>query len=605
MDFAVIGNCKSAALIDSEGTINWLCLPDFDSASIFGSILDDKKGGSFSITATRTFQIRQRYVPNTNISETTFSGHFGVFQVLDFMPRYKEEKGVYHCPPEVIRYIKVISGAPRIKLNYNPRLIYGKNETKTFQERKYIKSTVSNDAYESIYLYTNADLNDVIEGNEITLKDDIYFSLSYHQKLLPLSLERVQLDYERTKVYWLDWIQRTLDFKSYVDEVRRSALVLKLLAFQESGAILAAVTTSLPETIGEERNWDYRFCWIRDASMILRVLTKIGHFNVARNFFYYLMRVIPYKSDKVQIMYGIRGRKDLTEKTLDWLEGYKGSKPVRIGNAASIQKQNDIYGVLLDAIYRYIETFKSDVTTIERLWTITRSLIRTVESSWREPDMGIWEFRGNTAHFVYSKVLCWVALDRGIKIATELQNIESYPEWETLRDEIKADVLKNGWNEKIGAFTQSYGSEYVDAANLLIADFGFIEPDDPKYISTVEVTKRELCKGGLMYRYKNKDDFGIPSSSFTVCSFWMVKALWSIGKQTEAKLMFNKLLTYRNHLGLMSEDLNFKTKEMLGNFPQGYSHLALIDCALSLCEGDFREESQLVDFIQNLERVEE
>ena len=605
MEFAVIGNCKSAALIDAVGTINWLCLPDFDSASIFGSILDEERGGFFKITVDKSFQINQRYVPNTNIAETTFSGNMGVFQVIDFMPRHKEEHGTYHCPPEVIRYIRVISGTPHLRIEYDPRLRYGKHETKTHKKSDFIKSTVSNGSYESVYLYTNADFDDVIESREITLKEDIYFSVSYHQKLLPLNLERIELEYERTKVYWMDWIQRTLDFKHFVKEVRRSALVLKLLACQESGAILAAVTTSLPETIGEVRNWDYRFCWIRDASMILKVLTKIGHFNVARNFFEYIMRVIPYKDDKIQIMYGIHGQKDLTEQTLDWLEGYKGSKPVRIGNAASIQKQNDIYGVLLDAIYRFIQTFKSDVTTIERLWTIARSLVRTVESNWREPDMGIWEFRGNTAHFVYSKILCWVALDRGINIAEELQCIDRYSEWLTLRDEIKTDIMKHGWNEKLGAFTQSYGSESLDAANLLMADYGFIEPDDPKYISTVTITQKELCRDGLMYRYKNTDDFGLPKSSFTVCSFWMVKALWIIGRRKEARLMFRNLLDCRNKLGLMSEDIDFKTKALLGNFPQGYSHLALIDCALSLCEGDFDDESQLVDFIQNLERVEE
>jgi len=605
MEFAVIGNCKSAALIDAAGTINWLCLPDFDSASVFGSILDEKRGGCFKISVAPDYQIAQRYLPNTNIVETTFKGSNGVFQVIDFMPRYKNQPGIYHCPPEVIRYIRVVSGTPQLKISYWPRLGYGQHETKTFKEGSFIKSTVTNGSYESIYLYTNADFDDILNSNKITLNDELFFSISYHQKLLPLDLEKIQLEYERTKVYWMDWIQRTFDFKQFVGEVRRSALVLKLLAFQESGAILAAVTTSLPETIGEERNWDYRFCWIRDASMILRVLTKIGHFNVARNFFDYIMRVIPYKDDKIQIMYGIRGNKNLPEETLDWLDGYKGSKPVRIGNAASIQKQNDIYGVLIDAIYRFIETFKSDLSTIERLWTITRSLVRTVESNWQEPDMGIWEFRGNTSHFVFSKVMCWVAMDRGIKIAKELKCIDRYREWISIRDKIKTEILDRGWNEEIGSFTQSYDSKCLDAANLLMADYGFIGSHDPKYIATVELTKKELCRDGLMYRYKNEDDFGLPKSSFTVCSFWMVKALWNIGHRKDARDMFNQLLSYRNHLGLLSEDLDFQTKELLGNFPQGYSHLALIDCALALCEGDFGEETQLVDFIQNVERAEE
>jgi len=604
MNFAVIGNCKSAALIDDKGTINWLCLPDFDSASIFGSLLDDKRGGFFKIEVDQSFKIRQRYIHNTNIVETVFEGDSGSFELLDFMPRYKEGNNTYNCPPEVIRYIRPLCGKPQLRINYNPMLGYGEHQTYSFQEREFIKSTVSNGSYESIYLYTNANREDVLQRNLITLENELYFTLSYHQKILPLNLERIQLDYERTKVYWLEWIQRTFELRHFIDEVRRSALVLKLLAFQESGAILAAITTSLPETVGEERNWDYRFCWIRDASMILRVLTKIGHYNVARNFFNYIMRVIPYKDDKVRIMYGIRGRKELPEQTLDWLAGYKNSKPVRIGNAASIQQQNDIYGVLLDAIYCFIETFRSDVSTVERLWTITRSLTRSVISNWDKPDMGIWEFRGKSAHFVFSKVMCWVAMDRSIKIAEQLQCAEHYQEWIKIRDTIKCDILKNGWNESMGAFTQSYGSACLDASNLLMADYGFIEASDPRYIATVELTYKELGRDGLMYRYKTRDDFGLPKSSFTVCSFWMVKALWSIGQRKDACRMFTQLLSYRNHLGLLSEDLDFESKELLGNFPQGYSHLALIDCALALCEGDFKEESKLIDFIQNIERVE-
>ncbi|MFA7174081.1 MAG: glycoside hydrolase family 15 protein [Kiritimatiellia bacterium] len=605
MDFAIIGNCKSAALIDSSGTINWLCLPEFDSPSVFGSLLDKNKGGCFGIKVDPSFKIEQRYIPNTNIVETTFSGDSGTLQVVDFMPRYKSDDRVYNCPPEVIRIVRLLAGKPRLSIVYQPCLGYAEHPTNTFAKGDFIKSTVSNGSYESVYLYTNADFNDVLQGHEFALTGDLYFDISYHQKLLPLSLERVHLEFERTKVYWLEWINRSLNLTAYVDEVRRSALVLKLLTFQESGAILAAVTTSLPETIGEERNWDYRFCWIRDASMILRVMAKIGHFNTAHNFFDYIMRVIPFKDEKVQIMYGIRGKKDLTEHTLEWLEGYQNSKPVRVGNAAYTQKQNDIYGVLLDAILRFTQTFKSDVATIERLWTITRTLVRTVSERWQEPDVGIWEFRGNTAHFVFSKVLCWVALDRGIKIADELMCIDRYPDWITIRNNIKADVLAKGWNAEVGSFTQAYDNQFVDAANLLIADFGFVEFDDPRYISTVKVTRQKLCRNGLMYRYKNEDDFGLPQSSFTVCSFWMVKALWNIGQQSEAREMFEQLLSYRNHLGLMSEDLDFETKEQLGNFPQGYSHLALIDCALSLCEGDFDDESVLVDLIENIQRQEE
>ncbi len=604
MDFGIIGNCKTAALVTSKGTINWCCMPDFDSSSIFAQLLDAEKGGHFGIEVKGVTSTAQRYLPNTNILETTYNSDEGSFKVLDFMPRYKNDDGSYCCPPDIVRYFKLIEGRPSFRIRYKPGIGYAKYPTITTEHDEYIKSHSKAGVYESVYLYTDLEKSMVIQGDEITLKGASYILLSYHQKILPINIERIELEFQRTKVYWLEWIHRSIDFKGYVADIRRSALVLKLLSYQESGAILAAITTSLPETVKEERNWDYRFCWIRDASMILNVLTQLGHFNVARNFVQYILNVVPYKNDKVQIMYGIRGQKDLNEQTLDWLSGYKNSKPVRIGNAAYMQKQNDIYGVLLDVIYKYIEAFHTEIDTVERLWTATRSLVKTVCDSWQKPDMGIWEFRSRQAHFVFSKVLCWVALDRGSKIANVLNKQEYMSQWKKERTRIKQDILQNGWDAGMGTFTQAYGSKEVDASNLLLADYGFLSPTDSRFVSTVKVTQKALSRNGLMYRYKNKDDFGEPHSCFSVCSFWLVKALWQTGQKKQARTLFDKLLSYRNHLGLMSEDLDFETKEMLGNFPQGYSHLALINCALALCEGDMNEESELVDFIQHNERVE-
>ncbi|OVE81212.1 glycoside hydrolase [bacterium M21] len=604
MDFGIIGNCKSAALIDKQASITWCCLPDFDSPSVFAGILDDTKGGLFGFEVDDSYTIKQRYVPNTNIMVTRFTGEYGAFDVFDFMPRSKHGDSQYHCPPEVIRYIRRIHGVPEFKILYRPRLGYGRHETFSTSEGDYIKSCVKEGPYESVYLYSDISHDRILKEKTIVLRKDCYLLLSYHQKILQTSLERIVLEYERTKVYWLEWVARTTAFTSYMTHVKRSALVLKLLSYQDSGAILAAVTTSLPETIGEERNWDYRFCWIRDASMILSVLTRLGHYNVARNFLDYVLSVVPFKDDKMQIMYGIRGDKDLTEKILDWLDGYKGSKPVHIGNAAYIQQQNDIYGGLLDAILKYIEVFPNDINTVERLWTITRSLVRAVSQSWTEPDMGIWEFRGDPRHFVFSKVLCWVALDRGIKIAAALNTKAEVKSWVTERTRIKKDIMKNGWNEELGAFTQTYNGNSLDASGLLMAAYGFIGPKDPKFVSTVKKTKEELCHKGLMYRYKSEDDFGLPKSSFTVCSFWMVKALWQIGEHEQAKEMFENLLDCSNHLQLFSEDLDFETREMLGNFPQGYSHLALIDCALTLCHSEMEKESELIEYIEHLDTRE-
>ncbi len=598
MNYGVIGNCKSAALIDASGSIVWSCLPNFDSVSFFASILDTQKGGAFGIVAKPGYTISQKYITNTNILETKYSSGDDIFRVLDFMPRHKDSEGHYHNPPQIIRLIRLVSGNPSFSVAYNPKPGYAQYPSANELCEDYVKTSVTDGDYESVYLYTSYDKQAVLGGREMPITGDGYFLIGYHQRFLPVTQEYIQLEYEKTKVYWLDWIQRTHAFTHYTDEIRRSALVLKLLSNQESGAFLAAVTTSLPEQIGGVRNWDYRFCWIRDSSMILNILTRLGHYGVARNFAKFLFRIVPYKSDRIRIMYGIRGQTDLSERTLDWLAGYRNSKPVRVGNAAFIQRQNDIYGVLLDVMYSYIHIFPNEVENVEFLWTVTRTLARTVAENWTLPDMGIWEFREKPAHYVYSKVLCWVAADRSSKIASLLHKKEYEAEWTELAQAIRADILEKGWNEERGTFTQSYGSANTDASNLLFADYGFIEATDPKFTSTVRATRAELERDGLMYRYRNQDDFGDPESSFTVCSFWLVKALWQTGEKKDAKRLFDQLLCYRNPHGLYSEDIDFTTKELLGNFPQGYSHLALIDCAISIGEMKIDENGAIIEQVQ-------
>jgi alpha,alpha-trehalase len=581
MDYGVIGNCKSAALIDHQGSIVWCCLPDFDSASVFAKLLDEEKGGLFGFEVDSTYTISQAYIPNTNILRTVFDSPAGGFELLDLMPRHKVEHQ-YYAPPELLRFLRPLHGKPVFKILYQPRLGYARYETFNESHSAYIKSMVREGPYESLYLYTNLDHTPVLMGSPITLTSEVFLLLSYHQKVCPVTLDRMTFEVERTKVYWLDWVERTTVLARWNEPVRRSALILKLLSYQETGAILAAVTTSLPESFGSKRNWDYRFCWIRDATMTLSILSQLGHFSIAENFFQYVLRVVPYKDDEIQIMYGIRGRKSLEEKELDWLAGYKGNRPVRVGNAAHTQHQHDIYGVLLNAILKYLEVFACDEATAERLWTITRSLARTVMRTWRLTDVSIWEYRTHPDHFTFSKMLCWVALDRSIKIAEFLGTGKQTKAWREEAEVIRADILANSWSETLGAFTQRYGSESLDASVLLMASYGFIDPMDTRFVATVQKIKKELSHDGLMFRYKDDDDFGTPKSSFTVCSFWMVKALWQIGERDEAETMFNKLLGYANRLGLFSEDLDFATKEQLGNIPQGYSHLALIDCALTL-----------------------
>jgi GH15 family glucan-1,4-alpha-glucosidase len=582
LDYGVVGNCKSAALVSKEGSIDWYCLPEFDSPSIFAKLLDDRRGGAFSVEVSDAYEITQRYVEDTNILATRFSNGRDAFEILDFMPRYKSDSGFYVSPPDLIRYVRHLSGEPTALFHFRPKLGYAEHETYTSVYDEYLKSFSAEGSYESVYLYTSFDKEQVALEKPCAIREDHFFLLSYNQKLTHCTTRMARLEMERTEVYWLNWLERTIEVDGYREEVKRSALVLKLLTFHQSGAILAAVTTSLPESPGEERNWDYRFCWIRDASMIVSVMTSIGHYNAARRFLNFVIDVIPFKDEKIQIMYGIRGEKELTEKELPWLSGFEDSRPVRIGNGAHSQKQNDIYGVLIDLIWQYFSLFGHTLANGEELWTIVRTLLRTVQHGWREKDKSIWELRSLEEHFTFSKVLCWVAMDRGVRIA-ELIGKQGYADhWRQIREEIRADIEENGWNERVGAYTQYYGSADTDAANLLMEPYGFLDPKDPRYIATVERTYEELSRDGLMYRYRTQDDFGTPKSSFTVCTFWMIRALHVTGYEERARAMLDQVLSYSNHLGLFSEDIGFEDKRLLGNFPQGYSHLALIDAVIAM-----------------------
>jgi len=414
--------------------------------------------------------------------------------------------------------------------------------------------------------------------------------MGYNEKIFPTTTAKAYLELQSTKVYWLNWSTKTPTYSKFNEEISRSALTLKLLSYDKTGAVLAAATTSLPETIGEVRNWDYRFCWIRDASMVIKVVSELGHKNVARRYLKFIIDLIPDKAEKLQIMYGINKEKKLTEETLEHLSGYKGSKPVRIGNAAYHQKQNDIYGILMDVIYEQMVKFSVDIENGEDLWSITKGIVWIVGNNWHEADKGIWEFRTEDRHFTFSKVLCWTALDRAIKVAEMLGKTHKIKKWEPLREEIWDDIYKNAWNEEVGAYTQSYGSKDLDASVLLMESYGCVKASDERYKSTVLAIGKDLSNDGLLYRYKNEDDFGLPSSSFTVCTFWYVNSLFKIGEHDKALKQFEKLLSYSNHLGLFSEDLDFKTKRLLGNFPQAYSHLALIECAVNFAKKESTED---------------
>lgn len=602
--YGIIGNGRTCALVDETATIVYACLPDFDSGTAFASLLDAERGGHFGVSMRHGAVVHQGYEPNTGLFVTRFEGGSGAFEVIDFMPRYTwDGRGgaEQDVSSDIVRVLKPLRGEPEVIIDYQPRLEYARFETESVPfGYRCVKSTTHGEradghkVYESCYLYSDFPLASILNAVPTVLREPRYLLLSYNDKVIEPDTERIELMLQRTRSYWLLWAARTHRCEKYSREILRSAITLKMLQFAPSGAVLAAATTSLPETLGEERNWDYRFCWIRDGSMTVDVLNRLGHPEMARQFIDWVIRTVPSKDDSLQIMYGIRGERVLTEENLDHLAGYGGSRPVRIGNAAYHQRQHDIYGILMDLLYKDLLSRQTSQRhpapeALDRRWTRVRAIVKTVSEFWRSPDRGIWEIRGEERHFVFSKVLCWVAVDRAILIA-EMLGKESWAALHRpLRDEIHADVCSKGWNETKRAFTQVYGGEDLDSANLLMAEYGFIDPKDPRFVSTVTRSDAELCREGLMYRYRNRDDFGEPSSAFTVCTFWMVKALARIGQRDKARERFERLLSFANAHGLFGEDLDFVTKRHLGNFPQAYSHLALIDCALELANGE--EES--------------
>jgi GH15 family glucan-1,4-alpha-glucosidase len=587
LNYGVIGNCRSAALISEKGSIDWCCLPDFDSPSMFAKLLDIEKGGSFGIVVDSSYTISQEYLNNTNILCTTFLSSSGAFEVIDFMPRYQINDRDYFSPAEIHRYIRYLTGNPVFSIKYDPMLNYAIDEVSHAVQDNHIRTYSLERPNDCMYLYSSFDPADILDVKEIQLSRHEFLVLSYNQKLIPLDIDRVYLEYQRTKVYWLNWTNRSKKYLKYNEQIQRSLLVLKIMTYDPTGAILAALTTSIPETIGEVRNWDYRFCWLRDASMSVDTLLKMGHYHAAQRFLSFIKRILKSKQDTFQIMYGIRGERELSETDLPHLSGYENSKPVRIGNAAYMQQQNDVFGYLLNVIHQYYEFFAGTLNEIEDMWEIVRNIIQTVSTHWEKPDRGIWEIRNEGNHFVFSKVMSWVAMDRASKIA-RLLNKQSYAQdWQDIADDIKADVLKYGWNEGLQTFTQTYGNSDLDASLLLIAEYGFVSIDDPMYQGTVLAVKNALFYNGLMYRYINSDDFGKPTSSFTISTFWLVQALHRIGMNEEAKQIFEDLLLCGNHVGLFSEDIDFLEKRLLGNFPQAYSHLALINTAIMFSEEKF------------------
>ena len=597
-DYGLISEMHSCALVSKEGSIDWCCFPRFDSAAIFSRILDWHNGGYFQITPRGVRSVNRRYLPGTNVLETTFETDTGVAKLTDFMPVHPHslpeeplEVGAGH---QVMRILECVSGSVRFTVDCRPRFDYG-----TIVPHVVLNSPHSGFAHggaDAVSVYCSAPLREADNGfhSEGLLRrgDKLYAAVTYRSHFShsseALDEGEPQRALDETVRFWREWSDRCTYQGEHRDDVLRSALTLKALTYAPSGGLVAAATTSMPEAIGGPRNWDYRFTWIRDATFALYSLYIIGYTDAARAFKEWLEWSTAGRADDLQIMYGLGGERRLTEIELPQLEGYRQSRPVRIGNAAYSQFQLDVYGEVLDSAHLY-RKFVGEMDP--EYWQYLRQVVDFVIEHWREPDDGIWEVRSEPQQFVFSKVWCWVALDRAIKIARALGLPGDIERWRRVRAEIKEDVLANGYDAQRGVFVQSYGSKVLDAANLMLPLVGFIRADDPRMRSTIQAIERELMSPqGHVYRYKGLDDgLGGDEGTFTICTFWLADDLLALGEIGRARVLIDRLRGCGNDLGLLSEEIHGETGEMLGNFPQAFSHMALINTAVQLQKAEMKQ----------------
>ncbi len=590
-DHGVIGDLLTAALVGVNGAIDWCCLPHFDSPSIFGALLDAEKGGYFKIAPTQPSNNKQMYFSDTNVLRTRFLSDAGVGEIIDFMPierqvQEQQEKPQFH---QIYRLVKVIRGEVEFRLECFPAFNYGRDDHKTHIQRH---GAIFESKSMTVALHSPVKLKTHRSGVIATFRLKAGESCAFVFKQVENARENRLSEagqsgthaFDDTINYWRWWISTSRYKGRWREIVNRSALTLKLLTYAPTGAIIASPTLGLPEIIGGVRNWDYRYTWIRDGSFTLYALLRLGFKTEAERFMDWIKsRIEELKPDgQLQIVYGINGEHNLPEKKLTHWEGYKGSGPVLIGNAASQQLQLDIYGELMDSVYLY-NKYGSPISY--DLWRNLARLLDYVCRHWRTKDDGIWEVRGERQNFVYSKVMCWVALDRGLRLAHKRSFPANWSLWEKTRDQIFNDVMAKGWNEKEKTFVQHYGSKRMDAANLMMPLVKFLSPTDPRMLSMLDRTKETLVSDSLVRRYTigKKPEDGLPGQegTFSMCTFWYAEALARAGRLDEARYTFESMLGYANHLGLYSEQISL-SGESLGNFPQAFTHLGLISAAINL-----------------------
>jgi GH15 family glucan-1,4-alpha-glucosidase len=577
--YALIGDCETAALVGLDGSIDWLCLPNFSSDACFARLLGKEDNGFWRVApAVEGCKATRRYRDDTLILETTFECDAFAFTLIDFMQ-------VRVNNPNLVRMVKGIRGAAPIRMDLALRFNYGASTPWVTSIDDGIKAIVGPDL---VVLRTAAPLigQHMTTVSEFTVNagESVHFVMSYGPSHLPPPpVIDVDQSLQATQAFWEEWSRACAYTGPYRNAVMRSLITLKALTYRLTGGIVAAVTTSLPEQIGSSRNWDYRYCWLRDATFTLQAFMSGGYYEEADAWQQWLLRAIAGSPAEVQIMYGISGERYLPERELTWLSGYEDSKPVRVGNAASEQLQLDIYGEVLAAFHHGLEHFEDGAVSFAML----RGMVEHLEKIWQEPDEGIWETRGGPQHFTYSKMMAWVAFDRAIKAAGILHANAPVERWQKVRAKIHEEVCTRGYSEKLGSFVQSYGSEQLDASLLLMSFTGFLPPEDPRVKGTIKAIEGKLMSGGLVARYKTDESpDGLPpgEGTFLACTFWMVGALRMQGRMADAKKLFERTLSLANDVGLLAEEYDTKARRQVGNFPQALSHISLVNAAFGLID---------------------
>jgi GH15 family glucan-1,4-alpha-glucosidase len=579
-DYALLGDLQTAALVSRAGSIDWCCFPRFDSGACFAALLGDAEHGRWLLApASEPPRTKRRYRHDTLILETVHDADEGSVRVIDFMPPRGKA-------PDIVRIVEGLHGSVPMRSELVLRFDYGRIVP---WMRRVDHARVAVAGPDALSFRTPVEVHgeDMRTVSEFTVEpgERVPFVLTWfpsHEDQPDAVDAEDALD--DTEAYWHDWTASCRNHGDYHEEVRQSLIVLKALTYEPTGGIVAAPTTSLPEHIGGIRNWDYRYCWLRDATLTLMAMLDAGYRDEAIAWREWLLRAIAGDPSDVQIMYGLAGERRLDERELDWLPGFEGSRPVRIGNAASKQLQLDVFGELLDGAY---QTIKHGIERSEFGWAMVLKLLEWLEDAWRREDAGIWEMRGPPRHFTHSKVMAWVAFDRAVRMHEEFEREGPVDRWRAARDEIAAEIHAHGWSEARQAYTQSFGSDALDASLLLMPLVGFLPADDPRFASTVDAIRDELIVDGLVCRYRSDESAdGLPPSEgvFLPCSFWLVEVLTLQGRYDEARELFERLLDLRNDVGLLAEEYDPRARRQLGNFPQAFTHLALVTAACALGE---------------------